>query len=552
MTQFLKRQEVEKLLREAPPEADKNKIIQKLVQNGFVLEGLNDSQAQSPQAPSPSSASPERSLFQKTGDVAGAVLDTGVGVGKSFLSTPRKAAEFGSAVGGVVAKSRFGQFVQNHVTKPLLDAFLPDKNAQTRLAAGLGASREILNKGSEANSFTDPTNKAQTVGSTIGDVGQIFTPAGEAEAAAKVGKLAAKFGLGEKAVKAIIGAGNLSFQSLRQGLLAGIQTGDVKEAEKASAVNFVFGPVLEGLSKVALPWVSEALQKSSFRMTPTQKLNLGSHLDDIVHLINDEGIVGSPEARVQKATTKINEAEDKVQNFLQKDAADRTVNREAVLNRIEDIKSKYANDRDFDAINKQVDSIKDQIIRQYPNQPFDGSRNALNHIRDLNEIPVGDLYDFKRSTGRGAFNKAGDKVVDSVEFDIENAIYDEIAKATEDLSIDGKSLKDFNQHYSTLLKTKALLETASTRKQAGPILRLLSGFSGLGVGLATGAGALGSPAIALAASGGVEHIAKYKNVLGYLSNQMSRVDLEQFAKLLPVFMRDLPQEIPQGDTSESE
>lgn len=216
------------------------------------------------------------------------------------------------------------------------------------------------------------------------------------------------------------------------------------------------------------------LEESSLRLTPTQKTNLGARLNDIVDYNTNNGITGSPAERLTKIDGKLDTYENKFQNFLQNDAKGVTVPKETVLANLEGLKSQYEGERDVIQIEKQIDEVKDLIKTRYPD-----------------DIPVDKLNTLKRSTFKNAYNNAGNKVLDTVEHDIGNVLYDNIEKGTNGMTIDGKDIREFNKEYSTAIKSRQLIKIASGRPELGFTGRLTSRFIGGMIGGTLGGGVPG-------------------------------------------------------------
>lgn len=215
--------------------------------------------------------------------------------------------------------------------------------------------------------------------------------------------------------------------------------------------------------------MSKSLEENSLRLTPVQKANLGNKLGEITQFNIEHNITGSPEIRLEKANSLYDATENRYQEFLNKDAKDRFVDKNHLIEQMNGIKNQYKNDRDYKAIVNQVDDAIDTIKNNQPDQ-----------------IPVANLNEFKRSTYSGAYNKAGTKVLDTVEHDIGDIARKNIEQATQGLKIDGHSVNEFNKQYGTLIQSRKLLKIASGRPQLGLVGKLTSKFIGGLIGSAVG------------------------------------------------------------------
>ena len=222
-----------------------------------------------------------------------------------------------------------------------------------------------------------------------------------------------------------------------------------------------------------LPGLSRKLEQSNLRLTPVQKDRLGKELDNITEFLSSKKIIGTPEARYNKVSHLYRQTEDQLQSFLTKDVAGRSVPKNRLVQKLEELKTRYATERDVLAIEKQIDGAIKTLRVRFPK-----------------DVPLEHLNKLKRSTYMNAYNKAGDKVLDEVEHNIGDILRETIEHATEGLTINGTPLRAFNQQYGTLIKARKLLRIAKTRKQVGLVGRLVASAMGgaLGTGFGPGVG----------------------------------------------------------------
>jgi hypothetical protein len=178
-------------------------------------------------------------------------------------------------------------------------------------------------------------------------------------------------------------------------------------------------------------------------------------------------VVGTPQARLSKVDDIYESTEDTLQKYL--NSSDKTVNKNKLLEELNGLKLKYQNERDVLAVEKQIDSVIDTIKSKYQD-----------------EIPVARLNDFKRSTYKNAYNKAGDKVLDTVEHDIGDVAKINIESATKGDLINGKDISEFNKEYGNIINARKLLKIAEGRKQIGIIGRLVTMGIASSIGSAVG------------------------------------------------------------------
>lgn len=242
--------------------------------------------------------------------------------------------------------------------------------------------------------------------------------------------------------------------------------GGIGGAITGGLVGLASGVFSAGARKV-FPSMAKDLQKSTLRLTPQQKSNFASKIDDAADFLSREKVVGTPEGRFEKVSGMYDKAEESIQKFLKEDAVGRNVPKTELLDSLRSIPEKYKFDRDFLSIQKQVDQAVQTIQQQFPDQ-----------------IPLDALNQFKRSTYSNAYNKAGDKVMDVVEHDIGDVVYQKLSDAADGLVIDGLPIKQFNKNYSSIINARKFLKTAMGRKQTGFLARLISSFVGASIGSA--------------------------------------------------------------------
>lgn len=372
-----------------------------------------------------------------------------------------------------------------------------------------------------------PEGAAEKIGFGIEQMGEFFLPTSALNKGVKAAEAAAKAaGLTGKSLSAArIGARAALEGASATGILSAQDGNVTSEAVKAGAITAGLSGALSGLASV-LPKAAKNIQKVSLRLTPANQRDLGTKIDDVVDFLNREKISGTPKARTSKVASMLDDAEDVISDVLNSDIGKRTINKSELLDDISRLRDNYVNDRDFAAINRQLDSLIDQMNAQF-----------------ADDIEVAALNEFKRSTQKGAFNKAGEKILDDIEFAVSNKVYDAISDAIPEATFAGKTLREFNKEYSTLITAKKLLEAAESRRQAGPMLRLISGLAAGTATAMSGPGVLASPLAAVGASTGVEELAKYRNVLAPILKSLSPEDLQKFVRSLPFIVNELLVEI---------
>ena len=288
--------------------------------------------------------------------------------------------------------------------------------------------------------------------------------------------------------------------------------------------------------------LSKELEQQTFKLTPAQKTKLGSKLDDITKFSTENIPSGSPDKRFSYADDLYEHYEEQLQKALQEkvsiaggrtDISKFTVNRNDFIKQLESIKSEYQYDRDFGAINKQIDGAINTIKSQYPN----------------GIIPVDKLNIFKRSTYKNAYNQAGDKVLDTVEHEIGDRARVAIEKATEGLEVGGKTVGEFNKEYGNLIQLRKILKLAQNRPELGFTKRITARIIGGIVGTALGGipGLIGGELVAepiasglagTAAKGGLSK--KLMNVKPVTGSVIQRLYSNSSPKANPTISNKIP------------
>lgn len=362
------------------------------------------------------------------------------------------------------------------------------------IAKLMGATPEQLQKGLEADYTVPGTKFGAETQKAFGEGGgtQIASDAlKEAAYLAPYGKIA-KFGseaaaplLSEGAARiaggAVAGATGGYAQDVAQGL-------DEGEKGRAFIPGFttLIGGVLGGGAEAAGLGLEKTIkgaremgkefEQQTFKLTPTQKTNLGAKLDELTQFSADNIPAGNPEQRFAYADDLYQHYEEQLQGALERTKPVKLVTGETVqkplaevpkdtfLKQLISIKGSYKYDRDAEAVYSQIDDAIKTIKNQYKGD----------------FIPVDKLNIFKRTTYQNAYNKAGSKVLDTVEHDIGDAARVAIERATEKAGVDigGKSIGEFNHEYGNLIQLRKILKLAQNRPELGFTKRIMSRIIG--------------------------------------------------------------------------
>lgn len=426
---------------------------------------------------------PDEQIFQTLHDngmiPTNAVVQPGQDQGVGGFAGAALGAEKG-ALGTLNNLSSLGQdFLSN--TAGRVSNFLLGKGFKPTDKADLGNAVDLQAHGT-----------AENVGKIGEQVGEFFLPGlGEADAikAANTGidalELGTKYGkAGEAAASFLKQYGTkIGAEAAGAAAVGTAQTGDIKQGLEQGAIAGVVSGGLTAAGKLVsagLNGVQSVLEKSNLRLTPVQKTAFNSKLGDIVDYIGKHIPAGDPETRFASAGENVNKFENTIQNWLDTDAAGITVPKQQILDDAEKLKAGFKTERDALALSRQVDDFKNTIEAMYPDA---GDVVSQAGKAVSTEIPVADLNQLKRSTFKNAFNQAGTKVSDAVEYQIGDMLKGTVEKATEDAPVLGKyPIKEVNKAYGVALNAQKLLKTAVGRPQVGFIERLLLDTIGFGTG----------------------------------------------------------------------
>lgn len=236
-----------------------------------------------------------------------------------------------------------------------------------------------------------------------------------------------------------------------------------------------FGVVAKGVTK--MPAIARSLEEVSMRLTPTEKMNLGGKLELAKNWMVKNSVTGSPDKRLAVVDEAYNTFEAKLSQFLKTNntAKGFYVPKSAVIKDFEGVKNLFRNDRDFLTIEKQVD---DAIA-------------GVKAIFKREKIPVDRFNDFKRSVFSRAFNRAGTKVLDDVEFALGGKADTALQRALRGVPIDDVPLDLFNKEYSAIITSRKILQKAAERGELGNWGRFITSMLGMGAGSVIGGGFAG-------------------------------------------------------------
>ncbi len=402
------------------------------------------------------------------------------GIVGSALNTllVKPAARFAEAVGrtgilGQTIKTGYEEMVGQNQELKLPGAERALGTVEPQKSFGEGGGVQIFSDALQASTYLAPYGKVAGIGSraatTLGATDNLARIVGGATAGAAGGyatDVAQGLNEGKRGEAFIPGFG----------VLIGGLTGGALEGA---------GVAVEKISKGAKE-LGKELEQQTFKLTPTQRSNLGTKLDDLTKFSAENIPAGSPEQRLAHADDLYQHYEEQLQAGLESKNIDDsiinyktnkpkvtptyTVNKNTFIKQLQSIKGSYKYDRDFQAINNQIEDAINTIKTQYKGD----------------EIPVDKLNIFKRSTYQNAFNKAGNKVSDVVEYDIADRARVAIERATKGLKIGDKSVGEFNKEYGNLIQLRKILKLADGRPELGFTKRIMARIVGGLVGSSLG------------------------------------------------------------------
>lgn len=342
---------------------------------------------------------------------------------------------------------------------------------------GLGITVEPqkrIGEGGATQIFSDAFKSATYLapyGKIAGGVSGVITGMG-AKSTAQLAREVAAQAVGKTAPVVASGIGKIV-----GGIAAGFTGGygvdvaqGLEEGERAKAFIPGFATIIGGLTGGLLEGGAVGLEKitqnagqlakqfeqDSFKLTPIQKTKLASKLDDITNFSIKEIPSGNPKQRFAYADDLYEHYEENFQRAITNKPM--FIDKNEAIKQMEAIKSEYQFDRDAEAIFKQIDGAIRTIKNQY----------------QTDKIPVDKFNIFKRTTYQNAYNKAGDKVLDTVEHDIGDVARSLIERATKGVQIMGRSVADFNKDYGNLIQLRKILRVAEGREGIGGITKRIS------------------------------------------------------------------------------
>ena len=380
---------------------------------------------------------------QAPSDLSQKATEFGSGLAKSFVAAPSSFAKFGASIADAAASTDIGKKAQG-VVRSTLGAFIsPD------IAQKLKTTQDVS---MQDNRFTQANTPAESAGKLTGEIGQAFLPMGGAAKGAQLtSELARTLGVGEKLTQFAGSVGRTVGAAAETAGQVGGQSGSVEKAGEAGLGALILNPVVEK----AFPALAKGLEKLNLRLTPVQKDQFRNKLDDVAQTVIDNNIVGSPTQRLNKVTKIYNDIEKTLQDFLTKKAKDVTVAKNDVILELEALKKNYVDDADLIPIEKQITQSINLLKSRWPEY-----------------IPLARLNTLKRSVMKNAFNEAGSKVRDDVEFAIGDVLYNNIKRASDGMTISGKTLEDFNKNYGLIITARKLMKKAEGRAQIGLVGKL--------------------------------------------------------------------------------
>ncbi len=434
----LSKQQVIQIIQNAPQGTTPEGIVAALRQQGHQLEGY-PSVSRTPEAPSPQ--------LKDTGSFMGNVVNSAgnlIGGVASAIAHPIKTTEaLGKvALGGVEKLIPGRQGAENEFDA--LTSYYKQR---------YGSVENFLK-----TAYQDPVGTAADASLLFGGAAGVLGKAGKLS---EIGGLTRTAGVLQKAGEIV---NPLNVPGEIGGALKQIPT-----VEKAvSGIQGLFkSPELRGTALKT--------EESTLRLTPSQKVKFAKKLKAVDNYLLDEVPAGGPEFRFDFVKQNYDDLEKIYQKFLTEgDGKNAIVQQSNLLQRLENLKLKYANTVDVFEVEKQIDSLAKLLDERYSER-----------------IPAFRINELKRS----AFKK-GYAENNEVLKDIGHILYKDLKQATEGLKIKyidkvkkvekGVDVGEFNMHYETVIDAKDLLQIASGRSQVSPLDRIAMEIIGGAGGASTG------------------------------------------------------------------
>ena len=341
-----------------------------------------------------------------------------------------------------------------------------------------------------------PTNPLQDIGAGGASVAEFFLPSGLESAATgfledavDAGKFAEKFGpeAGEALSGILKTLGSAGVTGTSMSAVTAAQGGTPSQITESGVLGAGAGVLAKGLEEFG-PGIVNSLEKSGFKLTPTQESKMGKQIQAAADFKVNNGILGSGSSAYKELVSVNNQLEDALQSSIGKDITIPTADLENELRQIPDT---FKGDK----------AIYQQVVND--------TNNAIDTLKKTegDTISAQSLLEGKRSYGTFAFGKASvspkvAKVVSEGDFAIESAYQRTLNKALqegettlENFNNGGKisvpdnlqsffggkssvSLDEFNEVYSDAINAKKFTNLAQFKKNSGLIGRLFGLWGG--------------------------------------------------------------------------
>jgi len=443
------------------------------------------------------------SALEKTGKTIG---NLGIGVAKSFIKVPQKAAEFGADLGLRAAA-----------------AIRPDVDYEQLRSAQKGS---VIDQATETPEWMKAHGTAQEIGENIGDIAQFLIPVGgegklakmAGEAGDMIGRTVKTIGAGEKTAGIATKAGKMAVESLGEGAKmaaqTGMQSGNTDEAKQSFVLGSTVptvGTAVKGASKLLSKKSDFAGRIIDSLIKPLERdVRYGQNPGETVAKM---GITGN---NMEELTKNITEAKNKIGEQIRKTIKKYTSNAPGGLSlNLEDIVEpfdKAINDavkggRTNQELIKRLDDTKDAILNIYA---LDKDGNMIKvEPRNLSTVSLSEAMDIKEIISdmtKWTQNESDDKTV--------NAVLKKVYRKTSDKMVAAvPQLKNLDEKYADLVSAENAARYRSILERRANIIKsglkttsgvtsvvgaLLGGGIGAGVGLASGVAlekSLESPAV---------------------------------------------------------
>lgn len=217
------------------------------------------------------------------------------------------------------------------------------------------------------------------------------------------------------------------------------------------------------------------LEIKNMKLTPSQKVLYGPKVQEVAQWNLKNLKPGTAIDRFNQVKSIVGDMENIYQEGLKGSGI--KIKKSQIKSSWESYKQEMMrNNIDATTIEKQIDAHIKTLDKLYPGKNVD--------------IPIESVNELKRSIYDGAYNQAGNKVLNEIELGSGGVLKDIINKAGTDagLKINNKNIGEFNKEYGTAINSQKILKNAMAKPESGTVNKIISSGAGGLVG-----GVVGGP-----------------------------------------------------------